>query len=93
LNKCGTNTLTPSPRLGCTNAQLVSALSSTDTGTHNIANALFALPPTILNAALGGQAAKILASALPGVGFGAIAGDPQCLLRCGLASGNKTSLG
>ena len=39
--------------LGCENAQLVSALSSDDAGTQNLANAFFALPSNITGTVLG----------------------------------------
>lgn len=78
---------------GCTNAQLVSALSSTDTGTHTLANALFSFPANIVNAAFGNPAGGVHAGSIPNVGTGAISGDPSCMLRCGLSTGNKTSLG
>ncbi|KAL1310990.1 hypothetical protein AAFC00_001210 [Neodothiora populina] len=41
--------------IGCTNAQLVSALNTEDTGTTNLATALALLSPDLVNAALGYQ--------------------------------------
>ena len=64
------------------NAQLISALSSEDAGTHNIANALFQLPDSIRNAAFGNPSGGVPAFNVPTVGFGAIQGDPACLAKC-----------
>jgi hypothetical protein len=69
--------------LGCENAQLVSALSSDDAGTQNLANAFFSLPANITSTVLGGGVnvaatqAKIL-----GPGTGSIAGPEQCIAAC-----------
>ncbi|KAA6413044.1 MAG: spherulin-1A [Lasallia pustulata] len=68
---------------GCTNAQLVSALSSEDPGTHNIANGLFGLPLDLVNVALGGtDNVNETAQSIPGVGTGSISGTAACLARC-----------
>lgn len=78
---------------GCTNAQLVSALSNTDAGTHNIANALFQMPQSILNAAFGNpkNGVKVNAANIPAPGTGAIYGDDACLAACGLATHDASS--
>lgn len=69
--------------IGCTNAQLVSALSSEDAGTHNIANGLFGLPLDLVNVALGGtDNVNVTAHSIPGVGTGSISGTAACLARC-----------
>lgn len=69
--------------VGCTNAQLVSALSSEDAGTHNIANGLFGLPLDLVNVALGGtDDVNVTAHSIPGVGTGSISGTAACLARC-----------
>lgn len=72
---------------GCSKATLVSALSNTDQGTHNVVNGLFQLPDYIVNAAFGNPegGVKIDRSKIPGVGFGAAKGDPACLARCASA--------
>ena len=68
------------------NAQLVSALSSTDSGTHNVVNGLFSLPSNIVAAAFGNpiDGVKVDAGAIPAVGTGSIVGDEECRKRCGL---------
>lgn len=78
---------------GCTNAQLLSALSNTDAGTQNIANALFQMQTPILNAAFGNPkgGVKVNAGNIPGVGTGAIYGDDACLQRCGLVTHGSSS--
>ncbi|KAI9810407.1 MAG: hypothetical protein M1827_006293 [Pycnora praestabilis] len=81
-----TNTLTPGKmtifpaaslhtmvNTGCTNSQLVSALSSEDSGTQNVANALFGLPLDLVNVALGGSDnVNQTKGTIPGVGTGSI---------------------
>ncbi|KAM0276176.1 hypothetical protein ACHAQH_007028 [Verticillium albo-atrum] len=71
---------------GCENATLVSALSSEDAGTHNVANGLFGLPSAVLAAAFGDNplAAQFaaLAKDIPGVGTGASEGPSECMRRC-----------
>ncbi|KZF20129.1 spherulin-1A [Xylona heveae TC161] len=69
---------------GCDNAQLVSALSNEDAGTHNIANGLFSLPPELVAVALGYSGVDVnqTASKIPPVGTGSIAGTKECLARC-----------
>ncbi|KAM0327418.1 hypothetical protein ACHAQA_005704 [Verticillium albo-atrum] len=73
-------------RPGCENATLISALSSEDAGTHNVANGLFGLPPDVLAAAFGDSplAAEFAALArdIPGVGTGASEGPSECMRRC-----------
>lgn len=72
--------------LGCDNATLISALSSEDAGTHNVANGLFDLPPSVVAASLGGNplSAKFaqLRRDIPAVGTGAAVGTAECLKRC-----------
>ena len=68
---------------GCENAQLVSALAADDAGTHNIANALFSLPPEIVGTVLGaGVNVNATEGAIPAVGTGSNAGPEACLARC-----------
>ncbi|KAK1624133.1 spherulin-1A [Colletotrichum phormii] len=71
---------------GCDNATLISALSSEDAGTHNVANGLFDLPPGVVAAAFGGNplSAKFaqLRRDIPAVGTGAAVGTAECLKRC-----------
>jgi hypothetical protein len=70
---------------GCGNATLISALSSEDAGTHNVANGLFDLPPEMLAAAFGDRMSEELsklAKGIPGVGTGAADGSAACLKRC-----------
>ncbi|KAF6834603.1 spherulin-1A [Colletotrichum plurivorum] len=71
---------------GCGNATLISALSSEDAGTHNVANGLFDLPPSVVAAAFGGNplSAKFaqLRRDIPAVGTGASIGSAECLKRC-----------
>jgi len=67
----------------CTSAQLISALSNTDTGTSNIVNGLQQLPPDILEAAFGGNVPDF--TKMQPVGAGAIAGTAECLAACGLS--------
>jgi hypothetical protein len=69
---------------GCDNAQLVSALNTEDTGTLNVANSLFSMPPALLNAALGYANVDLnaTAAAIPAVGTGSIRGSKECLARC-----------
>ncbi|KAK8206790.1 hypothetical protein M8818_004624 [Zalaria obscura] len=71
---------------GCENAQLVSALSSEDSGTSNLGAMLFAngLPIDEVAAALGNQGIPTNSTAgnLPPVGTGANYGTQACLARC-----------
>ncbi|KAJ0375864.1 hypothetical protein COL26b_005839 [Colletotrichum chrysophilum] len=77
---------------GCGNATLISALSSEDAGTHNVANGLFDLPQSVVAAAFGGNplSAKFvqLRRDIPAVGTGASIGSAECLKRCE-AQGSK----
>ncbi|KAK1976595.1 spherulin-1A [Colletotrichum cereale] len=77
---------------GCRNATLISALSSEDAGTQNVANGLFDLPPSVVAAAFGGNplSAKFaqLRRDIPAVGTGASIGTAECLQQCE-ASGYK----
>jgi len=62
---------------------LISALSSEDPGTHNLANGLFGLPLDLVNVALGGKVdVNAVKKAIPAVGTGSIAGTAECLARC-----------
>lgn len=72
---------------GCTNATLVSALNSQDTGTSNLANILFQqFPAGIVAAAFGGSALlgnnANLSKGIPAVGTGSVMGDAACVRRC-----------
>lgn len=76
--------------LGCDNAQLVSALSSEDPGTQNIAGALFELPnPDLIDAAFGyvGVDTNATRNSIPGVGTGSNYGIASCLARCKVVNG------
>jgi hypothetical protein len=69
--------------LGCENAQLVSALSSDDAGTHNLANAFFGLPSNITSTVLGGTVNIAATNAkIPPVGTGSNAGPEACIAAC-----------
>ena len=69
--------------IGCENAQLVSALSADDAGTHNIANALFSLPSDIVGAVLGaGVNVNATEAVIPAVGTGSNSGPEACLAAC-----------
>ncbi|KAL1639025.1 hypothetical protein SLS58_008354 [Diplodia intermedia] len=73
---------------GCEYTQLVSALNSEDSGTHNLANAMFqSLPSWIAMAAMGynddgSDKLNATAGSVPPVGFGSIYGRKECLDRC-----------
>lgn len=88
-------TLLPPPRferyladanvsIECTNTQLVSALNSDDTGTHNVANGLFSLPANFLQAVFGDSIGSFNSTkgSIPAVGSGSIYGDKACIARC-----------
>ena len=70
--------------LGCENAQLVSALSSDDAGTQNLANAFFALPANITGTVLGVDLAGVagIQGRIPGVGTGSNWGPEKCISAC-----------
>jgi hypothetical protein len=70
---------------GCTNAQLVSALSNTDQGTSNIVNGLSMFPADILEGAFGGPNQVPSFRKMPDVGYGAVAGSQACRQFCGIA--------
>lgn len=73
--------------VGCENAQLVSALSSSDPGTHNVVNGLWQMPANVLAAAFGNPVGmKVDAARIPDVGTGSIVGDEACLARCGISA-------
>ncbi|KAI9835491.1 MAG: hypothetical protein M1837_003775 [Sclerophora amabilis] len=68
---------------GCENAQLVSALSTDDSGTQNIANALFGLPSDLVGAVLGDDVdVNATQKVIPPVGTGSNKGPEECLARC-----------
>ncbi|KAK2017495.1 spherulin-1A [Colletotrichum eremochloae] len=77
---------------GCVNATLISALSSEDAGTQNVANGLFDLPLSVVAAAFGGSPLSAqfaqLRRDIPVVGTGASMGTTKCIQRCE-ASGYK----
>ena len=73
--------------VGCENAQLISALNSDDSGTHNLANALFSLPSNITTPVLGpGANLQAIAANIPPVGTGSNTGPAQCLASCNATS-------
>ncbi|TKX24222.1 cupin-like protein 1 [Elsinoe australis] len=72
---------------GCDNAQLVSALSSEDTGTMNLVNGLYQFgdeDADLVNAAFGYQnvVGKVSEGKVPAVGSGSVFGKKQCLEKC-----------
>jgi len=68
---------------GCENAQLVSALSSEDAGTNNLANSFFSLPSDIIGTVLGsGVNLNATANSIPVIGTGSNAGPEACLAAC-----------
>lgn len=72
--------------MGCTNATLVSALNSEDTGTTTLANNLFNLPMDIVMAAFGGAlpngSFNTVKGAIPAIGTGSVLGSAECLAAC-----------
>ncbi|KAF3129487.1 hypothetical protein TWF594_010952 [Orbilia oligospora] len=66
---------------GCTEATLVSALSSEDPGTLTFANSLFELPIDLVSNAFGGDISSFR-SRVPNLASNAIAGTRDCLARC-----------
>ena len=69
--------------VGCENAQLVSALSSDDAGTNNLANAFFALPTNITDPIIGGGLnAQDIFNRVPAVGTGSNFGPQECIAAC-----------
>lgn len=70
--------------LGCTPAQLVSALNDEDQGTQNMVNSLMGLPQRILDPATGysGVDYDKLRGDMPEVGTGSIYGNKECIERC-----------
>ncbi|KAF3172091.1 hypothetical protein TWF106_000524 [Orbilia oligospora] len=66
---------------GCTEATLVSALSSEDPGTLTFANSLFELPIDLVSNAFGGDVSNFR-SRVPNLASNAIAGTRDCLARC-----------
>ena len=69
--------------VGCENAQLVSALSSDDAGTTNLANTFFSLPTNFTGTILG-PSVNIAStqSHIPAVGTGSNYGPEQCIAAC-----------
>ena len=69
---------------GCTNAQLVSALSSGDPGTLNVANALWELPYDFIARILGLDISQYNASngTIPPIASGSNSGFADCMARC-----------
>lgn len=77
--------------LRCEPAQLVSALNSEDAGTQNIANVFTDIFPSILvDAAMGSDPSGMCGKVVP-IGTGANRGSAECLARCGIDAGNRTS--
>ncbi|KAK2054197.1 spherulin-1A [Colletotrichum caudatum] len=78
--------------IGCGNATLISALSSEDAGTQNVANGLFDLPLSVVAAAFGGDPLSAQFAQfhrdIPAVGTGASIGTAECLQSCEV-SGHK----
>lgn len=69
--------------IGCENAQLVSALSSDDAGTHNLANAFFSLPANFTQTILGSSVnVQTVGSQIPAVGTGSNYGPDACRAAC-----------
>ncbi|KAF3935390.1 Spherulin-1B [Dactylellina cionopaga] len=66
---------------GCTEATLISALSSEDPGTLTFANSLFELPTDLVSNAFGGDVSS-LKNKVPALASNAIAGTKDCLARC-----------
>ncbi|KAK6502100.1 hypothetical protein TWF481_009909 [Arthrobotrys musiformis] len=66
---------------GCTEATLVSALSSEDPGTLTFANSLFELPVDLVSTAFGGDISSFR-SRVPNLASNAITGTRDCLARC-----------
>ena len=88
---------TPSPNCriltaskGCDNAQLISALSSEDAGTTNIANGLFMLPEDIVSRVLSGLSDyNETMHGIPPFGTGSNSGSEECLARCNSQQENQ----
>jgi len=76
--------------MGCDNAQLVSALNSEDSGTHNVIAGLFNIPDVdLVNAAFGyfNIDTNATAAGTAPVGTGANYGVQSCLAKCKAANG------
>lgn len=73
---------------GCTNATLVSTLSSEDPGTLNLANNMWALPPDMIQAAFGGNHhfadTAEAGQNIPPIAAGSAMGSHECLAMCGM---------
>jgi hypothetical protein len=74
---------------GCTNSQLVSALSSDDAGTLNVANAMWEFPYEFIVRVSGLDVSQYNASAeiIPPIGTGSNSGFPDCMARCNQTDG------
>ncbi|KAF2687835.1 hypothetical protein K458DRAFT_360575 [Lentithecium fluviatile CBS 122367] len=72
--------------MGCDNAFLVSALNSDDTGTLNVLNGLWEMPPDMIRAAFGDADLNIdeMRPHIPGVSYGAAVGSAECLAKCNM---------
>lgn len=69
--------------VGCENAQLISALSSDDAGTTNLANAFFSLPSNFTQTIVGGDVnLQTVGNHIPAVGTGSNFGPDQCRAAC-----------
>ncbi|KAF3941560.1 Spherulin-1A [Dactylella cylindrospora] len=66
---------------GCSEATLISALSSEDPGTLTFANSLFELPTELVSNAFGADVSSIKKK-VPALASNAIAGTKECLAKC-----------
>ncbi|KAJ6262680.1 hypothetical protein Dda_3492 [Drechslerella dactyloides] len=66
---------------GCSEATLISALSSEDPGTLTFANSVFALPIDLVSNAFGADLSSVR-DKIPALANNAIAGTRECLARC-----------
>ena len=78
---------------GCTNAQLVSALDSEDTGTLNVGYGMQSFPSDLWNAAFGYQdiSTNETLGQIPAVGTGSNYGPKECLARCAALGTNANT--
>lgn len=79
--------------IGCDDAQLVSALSSSDTGTTNLANNLFSFPDDILSVLFGVDSSVLdaMRAVIPPVGTGSNYGNDTCLATCGVGGSDNST--
>ena len=72
--------------IGCDNAQLVSALDSSDAGTTNVGQVFDnGFPPELVNAAFGQElASEDVRRRMTPVGTGSNWGPEECLKKCGI---------